>query len=182
MNRILIVDDEEMIIHIVEAYLKREGFKTYIARDGEEALRVFAEKGPDLIVLDLMLPKLSEIEVMKKIRAKSSVPIIILTAKVAEIDRIVGLELGADDYLMKPFSPCELVARIRALLRRIEGKMSAIECITHGNLEIDLPSRKVKIDGKRVEFTSTEFDLLTTFSIVFIAPTSHAHGKAVEQV
>ena len=124
MKRILVVDDEEMILRTVRAYLDREGFKTYTATDGEEALRAFEEKGPDLIVLDLMLPKLNGIEVTKRIRAKSSVPIIMLTAKAAEADRIVGLELGADDYVVKPFSPRELVARVRAVLRRIEGEAS----------------------------------------------------------
>ena len=121
MKRILIVDDEEMIVRTVKAYLDREGFKTYTAFDGEEALRAFEDKGPDLIVLDLMLPKLSGIEVTRSIRAKSSVPIIMLTAKAAEADRVVGLELGADDYVVKPFSPRELVARIRAVLRRLPG-------------------------------------------------------------
>ena len=160
MKRILVVDDEEMILRTVRAYLDREGFKTYTATDGEEALRAFEEKGPDLIVLDLMLPKLNGIEVTKRIRAKSSVPIIMLTAKAAEADRIVGLELGADDYLVKPFSPRELVARVRAVLRRIEGEASATERIVAGELEIDLKTREVKVNGREVELTPTEFDLL----------------------
>lgn len=149
-----------MILRTVRAYLDREGFKTYTATDGEEALRAFEEKGPDLIVLDLMLPKLNGIEVTKRIRAKSSVPIIMLTAKAAEADRIVGLELGADDYVVKPFSPRELVARVRAVLRRIEGEASATERIAVGELEIDLKTREVKVNGKEVELTPTEFDLL----------------------
>jgi len=156
----LVVDDEEMILRTVRAYLDREGFKTYTATDGEEALRAFEEKGPDLIVLDLMLPKLNGIEVTKRIRAKSSVPIIMLTAKAAEADRIVGLELGADDYVVKPFSPRELVARVRAVLRRIEGEASATERIAVGELEIDLKTREVKVNGREVELTPTEFDLL----------------------
>ena len=160
MKRILVVDDEEMILRTVRAYLDREGFKTYAATDGEEALRAFEEKGPDLIVLDLMLPKLNGIEVTKRIRAKSSVPIIMLTAKAAEADRVVGLELGADDYLVKPFSPRELVARVRAVLRRIEGEASATERIVAGELEIDLKTREVKVNGREVELTPTEFDLL----------------------
>jgi len=149
-----------MILRTVRAYLDREGFKTYTATDGEAALRAFEEKGPDLIVLDLMLPKLNGIEVTKRIRAKSSVPIIMLTAKAAEADRIVGLELGADDYVVKPFSPRELVARVRAVLRRIEGEASATERIAVGELEIDLKTREVKVNGKEVELTPTEFDLL----------------------
>jgi DNA-binding response OmpR family regulator len=160
MKRILVVDDEEMIVRTVRAYLDREGFKTYAATDGEGALRAFEEKGPDLIVLDLMLPKLNGIEVTKRIRAKSSVPIIMLTAKAAEADRIVGLELGADDYVVKPFSPRELVARVRAVLRRIEGEASATERIAVGKLEIDLKTREVKVNGREIELTPTEFDLL----------------------
>jgi len=160
MKRILIVDDEEMIVKTVKAYLDREGFKTYTAADGETALRAFEEKGPDLIVLDLMLPNISGIEVTKRIRAQSSVPIIMLTAKAGEADRVVGLELGADDYVVKPFSPRELVARVRAVLRRIEGDASATEKITSGALDIDLKTREVKVDSKAVELTPTEFDLL----------------------
>jgi len=160
MKRILIVDDEEMIVRTVKAYLDREGFKTYTAYDGEEALRAFDEKGPDLIVLDLMLPKVSGIEVTRLIRSKSSVPIIMLTAKAAEADRVVGLELGADDYVVKPFSPRELVARIRAVLRRYEGEGIEVDRIAIRGLEIDLKTREVKADGQEVELTPTEFDLL----------------------
>ncbi len=160
MKRILIVDDEEMIVRTVKAYLDQEGFKTYTAYDGEEALRAFNEKGPDLIVLDLMLPKMSGIEVTKKIRATSTVPIIMLTAKASEADRVVGLELGADDYVVKPFSPRELVARVRAVLRRIDGETGASDRIVSGKLEIDLRSREVTVDGEAIELTPTEFDLL----------------------
>ena len=160
MKRILIVDDEEMIVRTVKAYLDQEGFKTYTAYDGEEALRAFNEKGPDLIVLDLMLPKLSGIEVTKKIRSTSTVPIIMLTAKASEADRVVGLELGADDYVVKPFSPRELVARVRAVLRRIDGETGASDRIVSGKLEIDLRSREVTVEGKSIELTPTEFDLL----------------------
>jgi len=160
MKRILIVDDEEMIVKTVKAYLDREGFKTYIATDGEAALRAFEEKGPDLIVLDLMLPNLSGIEVTKRIRAQSNVPIIMLTAKAAEADRVVGLELGADDYVVKPFSPRELVARVRAVLRRIEGEAGAAEQVTIGELVIDQKTREVTVAGRLVELTPTEFDLL----------------------
>jgi len=160
MKRILIVDDEEMIVRTVKAYLDRDGFKTYTAFDGEAALQAFTEKGPDLIILDLMLPKLSGIEVTRAIRAKSSVPIIMLTAKAAEADRVVGLELGADDYVVKPFSPRELVARVRAVLRRYEGEGSEVERIVAGGLEIDLKTRELKVDGRNVDLTPTEFDLL----------------------
>ena len=160
MKRVLVVDDEEMIVRTVRAYLEREGFKTYAAYDGEEALQEFADKGPDLIVLDLMLPKMSGIDVTKRIRTRSNVPIIMLTAKAAETDRIVGLELGADDYVVKPFSPRELVARVRAVLRRSEGKSAEPERIEVGDLAIDLKAREVTLAGKSVELTPTEFDLL----------------------
>lgn len=160
MKRILIVDDEERIVQTVKAYLDQEGFKTYTASDGEEALRAFEEKGPDLIVLDLMLPRLSGIEVTKKIRANSNVPIIMLTAKASEADRVVGLELGADDYVVKPFSPRELVARVRAVLRRIDGDTGMAERIVSGGLDIDLKTREVKVNGVEIELTPTEFDLL----------------------
>jgi len=160
MKRILIVDDEERIVQTVKAYLDQEGFKTYTASDGEEALRAFEEKGPDLIVLDLMLPLLSGIEVTKKIRATSNVPIIMLTAKASEADRVVGLELGADDYVVKPFSPRELVARVRAVLRRIDGDAGMAERIVSGGLDIDLKTREVKVNEVEIELTPTEFDLL----------------------
>ncbi|MGB2984197.1 MAG: response regulator transcription factor [Candidatus Bipolaricaulia bacterium] len=160
MKRILIVDDEEMIVRTVKAYLDREGFKTYTAYDGDAALQAFDEKGPDLIVLDLMLPKRSGIEVTRAIRAKSSVPIIMLTAKAAEADRVVGLELGADDYVVKPFSPRELVARIRAVLRRYEGDRGDVERIVTGEIEIDLKTRELKVAERNIELTPTEFDLL----------------------
>jgi len=160
MKRILIVDDEEMIVRTVKAYLDREGFKTYTAFDGDAALQAFDEKGPDLIVLDLMLPKKSGIEVTRAIRAKSSVPIIMLTAKAAEADRVVGLELGADDYVVKPFSPRELVARIRAVLRRYEGDRAEIDRIISGDIEIDLKTRELKVAERNIELTPTEFDLL----------------------
>ena len=160
MKRILIVDDEKEIVRTVRAYLGNEGFKTYAAYDGEQALRAWEEKQPDLIVLDLMLPKLSGIDVTKEIRKKSNTPIIMLTAKAAESDRIVGLELGADDYIVKPFSPRELVARVRAVLRRIEGVGSETEHIVKSELKIDLKTREVRIREEEIRLTSTEFDLL----------------------
>lgn len=160
MKRILIVDDEKEIVRTVRAYLNNEGFKTYAAYDGEQALRAWEEKQPDLIVLDLMLPKLSGIDVTKEIRKKSNTPIIMLTAKAAESDRIVGLELGADDYIVKPFSPRELVARVRAVLRRIEGAGSKTEHIVKSDLRINLKTREVRIREQEISLTSTEFDLL----------------------
>jgi len=147
MKRILIVDDEEMIVRTVKAYLDHEGFKTYTAFDGAAALQAFEEKGPDLIILDLMLPKVSGLEVTRAIRAKA--------------DRVVGLELGADDYVVKPFSPRELVARIRAVLRRFDGEGAEAERIVSGDLEIDLKTRELRVRGNLIDLTPTEFDLLT---------------------
>jgi len=160
MKRILIVDDAKEIVRTVRADLNNEGFKTYAAYDGEQALRAWEDKQPDLIVLDLMLPKLSGIDVTKEIRKKSNTPIIMLTAKAAESDRIVGLELGADDYIVKPFSPRELVARVRAVLRRIEGVGSETEHIVKSELKINLKTREVRIREEEIRLTSTEFDLL----------------------
>src|SRR5947209_17929254 len=116
--RVLVVDDEKMVTEVVGRYLEREGFEVALAADGEEALRLAREQSPDLVILDLMLPKIDGLEVCRALRRDSQVPIIMLTAKGEELDRIVGLELGADDYVVKPFSPRELLARIKAVLRR----------------------------------------------------------------
>ena len=158
---ILVVDDEQDSVEFVAEVLEAMGDCNVLkAYDGEEAIRAFEDKGPDLIILDLMLPKASGIEVTRAIRTKSSVPIIMLTAKAAEADRVVGLELGADDYVVKPFSPRELVARVRAVLRRYEGEGMEVERVSSAGLEIDLKTREVTVEGRSVELTPTEFDLL----------------------
>lgn len=160
---VLVVDDEENIVSVVKAYLEREGYNVLVSYKGQEALNIFDEKEIDFIVLDLMLPDLSGEEVCKKIRIKSNVPILMLTAKVSEGDRIYGLDIGADDYMPKPFSPKELVARVRAILRRTDGDRIATEIIelNSGDLTINLKNMDVKKQGKLVELTATEFKLLS---------------------
>ncbi len=163
MQSVLVVDDEPRIVEVVQKYLAREGFQVATARDGEAALATFSAHNPDLIVLDLMLPKVDGLEVFRRLRAKSSVPVIMLTAKGEETDRIVGLELGADDYITKPFSPRELVARVKAVLRRASAGSildTGERPITRGDLRIDPRARSVEAQGKAVELTSKEFDLL----------------------
>jgi DNA-binding response OmpR family regulator len=160
--RVLVVDDEPIVSEVVQRYLVREGYEVAVAQDGEAALAEARELAPDLVVLDLMLPKLDGLEVCRQLRAESSVAIIMLTAKGEESDRILGLGLGADDYLVKPFSPGELVARVKAVLRRTTVPPSAApgDLIRHGALRINPRARKVELDGKSVELTAKEFDLL----------------------
>jgi len=163
MQRVLVVDDEPRILEVVQKYLAREGFQVEIARDGEAALANFNAHNPDLVVLDLMLPKVEGLEVFRRLRAKSTVPVIMLTAKGEETDRIVGLELGADDYITKPFSPRELVARVKAVLRRATATVlvgAGERPITRGDLRIDPRARSVEVQDKAVELTGKEFDLL----------------------
>ncbi len=163
VQSVLVVDDEPRIVEVVQKYLAREGFQVATARDGEAALATVSAHSPDLIVLDLMLPKVDGLEVFRRLRAKSSVPVIMLTAKGEETDRIVGLELGADDYITKPFSPRELVARVKAVLRRASASSildTGERPITRGDLRIDPRARSVEAQGKAVELTSKEFDLL----------------------
>ncbi|TAH51770.1 MAG: response regulator transcription factor [Chloroflexota bacterium] len=163
MQKVLVVDDEPQILDVVSKYLTREGFQISIARDGEGALSAFNANKPDLVVLDLMLPKVDGLEVFKRLRTLSAVPVIMLTAKGEETDRIVGLELGADDYITKPFSPRELVARVKAVLRRVTtGTMldTGERTLVRGDLRIDPRARSVSVSDKAVELTSKEFDLL----------------------
>lgn len=157
--RILVVDDEPTIRDVVERYLHREGYETIAAADGEEAL----ERAPDadLVVLDLMLPKLDGLEVCRQIRARRDVPIIMLTAKSEEIDMLLGLGIGADDYLTKPFSPRELVARVAAVLRRSQQRAGqADDVVQVGSIRINPRLRTVERDGHPIELTAREFDLL----------------------
>ncbi|MEP7292866.1 MAG: response regulator transcription factor [Chloroflexota bacterium] len=163
---ILIVDDEQHIIDLTKLYLEQEGYKTSSATDGKSALQKILHEKPSLIVLDLMLPELDGWEVCRRVRAESDVPIIMLTARSDDIDRIVGLELGADDYLTKPFNPRELVARVRAIMRRTGRPMvsSADSAVTVGNLTIHRDRRVVQVDGKDVDLRMKEFDLLMTLA------------------
>jgi DNA-binding response OmpR family regulator len=163
MKTILIIEDEPAIARLIRDYLERAGFATISAADGDAGLaRARADK-PDLILLDLGLPRRDGLDVAREIRKTSEVPIIAVTARGDETDRIVGLELGADDYVVKPFSPKELVARVRAVLRRSEGVV-AEDVIRSGDIEIDVGRMRVKIDDRVVDLTATEFQLLTTLA------------------
>lgn len=164
--KILIVDDEKLLVKGIKFNFEQDGYTVETAYDGEEALRLAKDKSIDIIILDLMLPKIDGLSVCQKIRDFSRVPIIMLTAKADDIDKILGLEYGADDYLTKPFNILELKARVKAILRRSRQEKTAekkrIES-DDGNLEIDDNLRKIKIDGRWIELTSKEFDLMDLF-------------------
>ena len=162
MTKILIVEDEESVIDPLELLLSKEGFTIETARDGREALEKFEKVLPDLVLLDLMIPIISGTEVCRQIRAKSQVPIIMLTAKDTEVDKVVGLELGADDYIVKPYSKAELVARIKAVLRRQGGEASTevSGVITAGPISIDIDRHLVMINGAATSLPLKEFELL----------------------
>ena len=160
---ILLVDDEDSIQTLLTYPLQRDGYRVVQARDGDEALRRFGEEDVDLVVLDIMLPKLDGLEVCRRLRAESTVPIIMLTARDDELDKVLGLELGADDYITKPFSIREFRSRVRALLRRAATPPSGgrrEETIDRGELQIDLPRRTVEVRGEAVRLTFVEFELL----------------------
>jgi two-component system OmpR family response regulator len=159
-KKILVVDDERKIVDIVKAYLEKEGFKVAVAYDGKAALDMAKSQAPDLIVLDLMLPEISGWDVCRTLRAESNVPIIMLTARDEDTDKIVGLELGADDYVTKPFNPKELVSRVKAVLRRAEGAAVKKKIIEFADLSIDLERHEVRRGDRLVELTPTEFELL----------------------
>jgi two-component system, OmpR family, response regulator RegX3 len=164
-RRILLVEDEKAIRDAVAAYLERENYWVTAVADGQEALVEFTKRHFDLVILDLMLPRVSGERVCRAIRDASDTPIIMLTAKGEVEDRIIGLELGADDYLIKPFSPRELVARVRALLRRAHSDSDPQrEVLVFGDLTIDISGHKVTVAGEEVELTASEFKLLTTLS------------------
>ena len=165
---ILVVDDEQRIIDLVQMYLEQEGYTVESATDGAVAFQKIMENTPDLVVLDLMLPSMDGWEICRRVRAESDVPIIMLTARSDDIDKIVGLELGADDYLTKPFNTRELVARVKAILRRggfMERRAEASNAVvTLANLSIDPERRTIKIDGKSIDLRMKEFDLLWTLA------------------
>jgi len=162
-EKILIIEDEKDIVKMLDYNLKKEGFKAFSANNGEDGLDMARKENPDLVLLDLMLPGMDGLDVCKAIKndAKTThIPIIILTAKAQEADKIVGLELGADDYVTKPFSPRELIARIKAVLRRVKEKDKLPEVLRIGDLTIDFSKIMVLIKGKPIELTSKEFELL----------------------
>lgn len=165
-TKILVVDDEAAIVNLVAAYLRPEGFEIYTADDGPGALQAARAFKPDLIVLDVMLPGLDGIEVLTRLRRESKAYVILLTAKTEETDKIVGLSVGADDYVTKPFSPRELVARIKAAIRRLSDteEPAAGTVMQFQHLRIDTGSRKVWVDDQLIELTQTEFDLLVSLA------------------
>jgi two-component system response regulator ResD len=160
-QRVLVVDDEPIVREVLSRYLARDGYAVDTADDGEAALLAFEETPPDLILLDLMLPKIDGTEVFAKVRERSDTPVIMLTARGQETDRIVGLEMGADDYVTKPFSPKEVVARVRSVLRRASaGEAANGGRLVFGDLEIDSRSHEVRSHGRPVSLTPKEFDVL----------------------
>jgi len=161
---ILVVDDEPKIVKQARDYLEKAGFRVVTAGDGKTALAVARHERPDLIVLDLNLPEMDGLDVCRALRRKSDVPIIMLTARVEETDRLIGLELGADDYITKPFSPRELVARVRAVLRRVRGGVHQPGLIRVGDLEIDLHGHRLSRAGESIRLTRSEFNLLATLA------------------
>jgi DNA-binding response OmpR family regulator len=165
MKKILVVDDDPKIVDVIKSYLQREGCDVYDAFDGEQALEIFDRVNPDLIVLDLMLPRISGEDICRIVRKKSRVPIIMLTAKVDESSKISGLYMGADDYVTKPFSPKELVARIIALFRRVAGEVEPLSnniSLNDGDLVIDILKREIRKKNELVSLTITEFNVLMT--------------------
>jgi two-component system alkaline phosphatase synthesis response regulator PhoP len=164
VKTILVVDDEPQIARIARDYLERAGFAVLSVGDGDGALALAASHRPDLVILDLGLPGRDGLDVARSLRRASDVPIIMLTARAEEADKLIGLELGADDYVTKPFSPRELVSRVRAVLRRTEGARAAPDHIRIGELELDAARMRVTVAGRRVELTPTEFRLLAALA------------------
>ncbi len=164
-SKILIVDDDHKIVDLVRLYLERDGYRVFVAYDGLRALELARQKRPDLIVLDLLLPEVDGLDVCRILQNESSVPIIMLTAKTTEADKLIGLELGADDYVTKPFSVRELMARVKAVLRRITPVKHAGAAVYRvGSLEVDTVSREARLEGAPLPLTRLEFDLLETLA------------------
>ena len=161
-KRVLVVDDDVKTVELVKLYLNRDGYKVLTAYDGIEALRLARESHPDLIVLDLMLPGINGLNICRTLRDESDVPIIMLTAMTTDQDKLKGLDMGADDYVTKPFSPRELAARVRAVLRRLPGERGPTE-ITQGELNVNFMKHEVSLNGKLLELTPIEFKLLGVF-------------------
>jgi len=186
MKKILVVDDEKKIVEIIKAYLEKEGYAVIAAYDGKAALEAVKAQRPDLLVLDLMLPQVSGWDVCREIRKDSAVPVIMLTARDDVTDKIIGLELGADDYMTKPFDPKELVSRVRAVLRRTEIQSPKKPLINIGELTIDTEKRQVTLAGRHIELTALEFQLLLVMAenpgIVFsrMQLLDKAQGEAYE--
>jgi two-component system response regulator RegX3 len=163
VTTVLVVEDEPRISRLVRDYLDQAGFRVVEAADGQEGLEAFRGHSPDLVVLDLGLPGIDGLDVIRSIRSRSEVPIIILSARSDETDRVVGLELGADDYVVKPFGPKELVARVRALLRRMES-LNADEVYRVGGVTVDVPKMRIDVNGDEIDLTPTEFQLVAVMA------------------
>jgi len=161
--KILVVDDEAKIVKLVRAYLEQAGYTVVVAEDGQTALIQSRREKPDLVILDLGLPGIDGLDVARTLRREGDTPIIMLTARVDDTDRIIGLELGADDYVSKPFNPRELVARVRAVLRRTAGATPPVEILRGGDLVLDVSAHLVMLAGQPLDLTPTEFDLLQVF-------------------
>jgi len=159
---ILVVDDEPQIVRLVRAYLEEAGFRVVTASDGEQALYVARHEKPDLVVLDVLMPRMDGLEFTRRVRGERDLPIIMLTARAEETDRIVGLELGADDYITKPFSPREVVARVRAVLRRAQPQPAPSPVLRAGPITLDRDTRTVTVSEQPVDLTPTEFSILET--------------------
>jgi DNA-binding response OmpR family regulator len=164
MKTVLVVDDEPRIVDLARDYLEHSGFAVVTAGDGKSAVTTVGARHPDLVVLDLGLPGMDGLDVMRAIRRESEIPVVMLTARDDEVDKLLGLELGADDYITKPFSPRELVARVRAVLRRTERRPDSTDQIRVSGVSIDIPRMRVDVDGRSVELTATEFEILTTLA------------------
>jgi two-component system, OmpR family, alkaline phosphatase synthesis response regulator PhoP len=163
-KKILVIDDEVKIVTVLKAYLEQSGYQVVTAADGKAALTAFQREKPDFMILDLTLPGLDGLEVCRAVRRQSNIPILMLTARVEEADKLMGLELGADDYVVKPFSPREVVARVRTIFRRASGETAQNEIIRVGNLEIDMDQHTVLVSDHQVELTPTEFDILVVLA------------------
>ena len=160
ITRVVVVDDEDMVREVVSVYLSREGYVVAEAADGRQALHLIEETAPDLVILDVMLPEIDGLSLLSQVRRRSEVPIILLTARAEEPDRVLGFELGADDYVVKPFSPRELVARVGAVLKRSRLPRVPAARLEFDGLTLDGATREVEVDGRLVELTPKEFDLL----------------------
>ncbi len=176
---VLVVDDEPLVREVVGRYLERDGYRVMVAADGDEALRLLGSATPELVVLDVMLPGVGGLDVLADLRRRGEVPVILLTARGEEADRVLGLELGADDYVVKPFSPRELTARVRSVLRRTSSRQESRHLEFDG-LVVDTATREVLVDGRPVELTRKEFDLLA-----FLAASPRqvfSRGQLLQQV
>lgn len=162
-EKILICDDEVEIAELISDYLEAEGYETKLVADGDECINVFHQFNPDFLVLDIMLPGLDGMEVCRRLRAESDIPILMVSAKKSDLDKVLGLGLGADDYVTKPFSPAELVARVKSHIRRyagMSGKRDTVSVLKYGDLEIDSKSYQVSIAGRQINLSAKEFELL----------------------